>query len=321
MNRLFALALVFLLASCSAQPPIPPGGWSFAVMGDTPYDAREESLLRPMIKAMNGEDLHFVVHVGDIISGSGRCTDTVFAQRKALFQTFTLPFLLVPGDNDWTDCHRGGFDPMERLTRFRQLFSTGNENVVPRDSRLERQSELDARYREFSENVRWQFREVMFVGLNIPGSNNNLGRTAQMDVEYRHRMAANFEWLDEAVKAAEQPGVAALVVFIQANPDFEGTWKRPAGVADGFESLRTVLATHAKWLKKPLLFVHGDTHSYQVDRPLKDAASGGVIANFIRLEVDGSPHVGWVRVNVNPATPGLFTIRREQAPQPPREMQ
>jgi hypothetical protein len=314
--RTTALLCLGLLAACGAQPTIPPGGWNFGVTGDVPYDAREEALLRPMLKAMNAEDLAFVAHVGDIINGSGRCTNAVFADRKALFGTVTHPFVLLPGDNDWTDCHRAGMDPMERLDYFRRVFDNASATAGARALRLERQSERDPRYAEYSENLRWRVNEVLFVGINVPGSNNNLGRTAQMDAEHSRRMAANFEWLDEAVKKAEQADVGALVVLIQANPDFEGTWKRPAGVPDGFESLRKVLLTHALWLKKPLLFVHGDTHSFQVDRPLKDPSTGKPVANFIRLEVDGSPTVGWTRVNVNPATPGLFTIRREQAPLP-----
>jgi predicted phosphodiesterase len=321
MRRFLASLLAVVLCACSVQPPIPPGGWNFAVIGDTPYDAREEALLRPMIQAMNGEDLAFVVHVGDIIIGNGRCTDAIFEQRKALFQGFTHPFILVPGDNDWTDCHRGGMDPMERLGRFRQLFSTGDAGLGRHGAKLERQSESDSRYSEYAENVRWKIKNVMFVGLNVPGSNNNLGRNAQMDAEHRRRMDANFEWLDQAVKKAERQDVAALVVLIQANPDFEGTWKRPPGVPDGFESLRKVLATHALWLKKPLLFIHGDTHSFQVDRPMKNPADASSIKNMLRLEVDGSPRVGWARINVNTDTPGLFTIRREQPPQSPQKME
>jgi hypothetical protein len=318
MQRVAALFGLLLLGACSMQPPMPPGGWNFALTGDTPYDEREATLLRPMFQFMNTQDLAFVAHVGDIISGSGRCSNAVFADRKALFDTITHPFVLLPGDNDWTDCHRGGMDPLERLDYFRSLFNNANAESGAAALRLERQSERDARYAEYSENLRWRVREVLFVGLNIPGSNNNLGRTAQMDAEHMRRMAANFEWLDEAVKLAEQPDVAALVVMIQANPDFEGRWKRPAGVPDGFASLRKVLLTHALWLKKPLLLVHGDTHSYQVDKPLVDPLTDKPVANFTRLEVDGSPSVGWARINVNPATPGLFTIRREQASNPPQ---
>ena len=320
MKRLSVLLFALLLCACSSQPPIPTGGWTFAIMGDTPYDAREEALLGPMIGQMNNENLAFVVHVGDIISGRGNCSDAVLAQRKAVFAQFAHPFVLLPGDNDWTDCHRGGYDPLERLDKFRSLFHGDKDSLGGRTMPLVRQGDLDPRYKEYREHVRWQWNGVLFVGLNVQGSNNNLGRTAQMDAEYRRRMDATFEWLDEAVKKAERPEVSALVVMLQANPDFEGAWKRPPGVPDGFESLRKVLLTHALWLKKPLLFVHGDTHSFKVDRPLNDPASGKPLANFVRVEVDGSPRVGWARINVNPATPGLFIIRQEEAPRPQNQM-
>ncbi len=312
-----ACALMLLvLCACSAPPPMPAGGWEFAVIGDTPYSAGEEALLRPMLQTMNGEKLAFVAHVGDIIEGRGNCSDAVFEQRKALFATIRHPFLLLPGDNDWTDCHRAGFDPLDALIRFRRIFASDDGAPGPGAIKPERQSASDPRYSEYSENLRWRVRDVVFVGLNVPGSNNNLGRTAQMDAEYARRMEANFEWLDQAVKKAERPDVSALVVMLQANPDFEGTWKRPPGVPDGFASLRKVLVTHARWLKKPLLLVHGDTHAFRVDRPLNDPDTGHPLANFLRLEVDGSPRVGWARINVNPATPGLFSIRREHAQGP-----
>lgn len=320
MNRLLALPFALLLYACSAQAPIRSGGWNFAIMGDTPYDAREETLLTPMIGQMNNENLAFVVHVGDMINGRGNCSNAVFEQRKALLGVFAQPFVLLPGDNDWTDCHRGGFDPLERLDKFRAVFHSGTNSLGKRSMALERQSDVDARYKEYREHVRWQINGVLFVGLNVQGSNNNLGRTAQMDLEYQRRMSAVFSWLDDSAQRAAQPGIDALVLMSQANPDFELTWKRPAGVPDGFESWRKALLAHALKLDKPILFVHGDTHSFKVDRPLNDPASGKPLANFVRLEVDGSPQVGWARINVNPATPGLFIFRQEVAPRPQNQM-
>jgi len=42
------------------------------------------------------------------------CSDETFYQRKELFETFEAPFF-VPGDNEWTDCHRqnNGLRPMK----------------------------------------------------------------------------------------------------------------------------------------------------------------------------------------------------------------
>jgi hypothetical protein len=48
-----------------------------------------------------------------------------------------------------------------------------------------------------------------------------------------------------------------------------------------------------------VLFVHGDTHMYTVDRPFRDAR-GERVENLVRLETFGSPNVGWVRVSVDP---------------------
>jgi hypothetical protein len=305
MKRIVFL-LATLLASCAAPAPVPSVGWNFAAMGDVPYSDAEADALGPMITRMNGEELSFVAHVGDIVNGRGDCANAVLEQRKTLFQAFRHPFVLVPGDNDWTDCHRGGFDPLDRLDLFRQLFASGDASLGQRAMRLERQSNLDSRYREYTENVRWRVNGVLFIGLNLPGSNNNLGRTPEMDEEYRRRMAADFEWLDEAVKQVETPGLSALVIFVQANPDFEGRARR----SNGYEALRKTLTVHAQWLSKPILFVHGDSHSFRVDQPLIDPATGRPFPHFTRLEVDGSPRVGWVRVNVDPARPGLFSFQR-----------
>ena len=58
-------------------------------------------------------------------------------------------------------------------------------------------------------------------------------------------------------------------------------------------------------LGRPVLFVHGDTHTYRVDRPFRDE-KGDRVPNLTRLEVYGSPQVGWVRVTVDPNDSDLF---------------
>ncbi len=99
---------------------------SFALLGDAPCGLSEEPKFDLVIDAINATpSVRLVVHTGDVKQGSERCDDEVFQKRFTQYQKFSAAFIVTPGDNDWTDCHRannGGFLPTERLARFRQIF-------------------------------------------------------------------------------------------------------------------------------------------------------------------------------------------------------
>ena len=275
-----------------------------------PYSEREIPILDRFIDEMNGEDLAFVVHLGDITSGRGPCSDEWFEARKRQFARSRHPLVFLPGDNDWTDCHRSGTEPMERLAKLRELFLRGDESLGMRTMKLERQTD-DARavaqFGAYPEHMRWLAADVLFVALNVPGTNNNLGRTQAMDREHVARMAAVFAWLDSSVKLVKQKPLSGMVVLFQADPDFGGAYA-PRRNVDGFLSLRRALAEHALALRKPVLLFHGDGHDYHHDQPLRDPATGKRIDNFTRVEVFGSPLNGWVKGVIDPADPLLFRV-------------
>lgn len=316
MKQLTLVLLVWLAACATPQPapllPAAKSAFTFALIGDTPYSAVEASALDAMIREMNGEDLAFVIHVGDITAGNGPCTDEWFEARKQQFDKMRHPFIIVPGDNDWVDCHRSGLDPMERLNKFRALFESGDTSLGKRTIPLERQS---GRYSEYREHMRWVAADVLFVGLNVQGTNNNLGRTPTMDAEYRRRMEAVFAWLDDSVALAQRRGLAGMVIFTQADPDFEGAFKRKPRVLDGFAEFRKALLAAALKFGKPILFVNGDTHLFRLDHPLRDPASGKPLENFTRVIVFGSPFTRWIRAGVDPSSPRVFQISRTPVPE------
>jgi hypothetical protein len=307
------LSLVLLaLAGCTAHipPPLPSAfhpPLAFALIGDTPYNESEAAVLDRVIDEMNGEDLAFVIHVGDITGGLGPCTDAWLEARKRQFERSKHPFVIVPGDNEWVDCHRSGMDPLERLAKFRELFESGDSSLGERKLGLERQS---GRYAAYREHVRWTTGNVLFVGLNVQGSNNNLGRSAAMDTEYRERMAAVLDWMRDSLRVARERQVAAMVIFAQADPDFEGRMRRRGG--DGFAGFRDALRDLAVDFAKPVLFVNGDTHFYKLDKPLLDPRTGRPLENFTRVVVFGSPQTRWIRAGIDASTPRLF----ELSPQP-----
>jgi hypothetical protein len=99
---------------------------SFAVLGDTPYGDEQRLQFPALVADVDADpDVEAVLHLGDIKSGGTTCSDERFADLRALFDTFDDPFVLTPGDNDWTDCHRasnGAYVPTERLDRLREVF-------------------------------------------------------------------------------------------------------------------------------------------------------------------------------------------------------
>src|SRR5690349_17299607 len=96
---------------------------AFALIGDMPYTTATfdaETKFKNLIADVNQsyKKVKFTIHIGDIKSGSTRCDDSVYTAAKADFNTFADAAIFLPGDNEWTDCHRsnnGGFNPLERL--------------------------------------------------------------------------------------------------------------------------------------------------------------------------------------------------------------
>lgn len=311
----------------------------FALIGDTPYDAGQKREFANVMKEINAADLAFVVHDGDFwfdgiawkktSKGLPPCSDEVFKDRLGLARNSRHPFIFTPGDNDWTDCHRAkprAYDPLERLTKLRQMFFKGDQSLGQRTMRLTRQSE-DARYAKFRENVRWTYGRVQFVTLHMVGSNNNLGRTPEMDVEYAERNTANLAWMRKAFKQANRNGSRAIMIISQANPRFETTWtpklqkrymlaglkiKPPKKrIATGFDDFLAALEKETLAFGKPVVYVHGDTHTFRIDKPLIGSTSKRMIENFTRVETIGYKNTHWLRVTIDPEDPNVFRFRQE----------
>jgi len=260
--------LLALVAGCAPLAPLPGGEFAFGMLGDTPYSRAEAGKLDALIGRINAQELAFVVHIGDIGSSAASqgCSDAWLEARQRQFARIRHPFVLLPGDNEWSDCHRHGMDPYARLAKWRQLFCADVPGLV-----LERQAGVRC------ENLRWQAGGMMFVGLNVPGRGTNPLTGEDME--------AVFEWLDESLALAESRNAPKIFVFMHADPYFERN-----APDDGYARLRTVLASHAGWFAGRLVLVHGDTHVHRDDQPLP---------GLRRIEVWGSPFVAWLRATAS----------------------
>jgi hypothetical protein len=234
------------------------------VLGDVPYSRGEIAELDELIPRMNAQPLAFVVHVGDLGTSAKTqgCSDAWLQARRDQLARIRHPLVVLPGDNEWTDCAKHGMDASARLARWKALFCT-----QPAGLALERQP-------GHCENVRWRAGGMAFIGLNVPGGSDPDLASA--------RMAATLEWLDESLSVAESARAEKIFLFLHADPRFERV-----GDTDAYARLRAVLRTHAAWFAGRLVLVHGDLHTYRDDEPLP---------GLRRLEVWGSPIVSWLHV-------------------------
>jgi len=291
-------------------------GFQFALIGDVPYAEEDFWKFDNVIEEINDSNIKWVLHAGDIKTGSSLCSDELILNRFDTYQQFEKPFIYTPGDNEWTDCHRekaGMYAPLERLAKLREIFfpepgyTTGGKEM-----RVTTQAE-DPDYAEFVENVYWRKGNVMFATMHIVGSENATrefpGRTAVDDEEVVRRTNASIAWMRTVFDVAEKRNSPGVFLLIQANPHFEAE----AGSEDrkGFNEFLDALEREVIKYGKPVLFAHGDSHYFRYDKPLTSQISGRRIENFTRLETFGSRDVHWVKVTVQPGDPEVFHVRQE----------
>ncbi|MBT9507309.1 hypothetical protein [Rhodoferax sp.] len=301
---LLSLSLCALLATPVGAQPV-----SFGLFGDTPYSPRERERLPELMAEMDREDLAFVVHDGDIKSGGSVCSDEVLRDMLGVFQASRHPLVFVPGDNEWTDCHRsnnGSYDPLERLGKLRELFFAGDTALGQRPMPLVRQSS-DPAFAGYRENVRWELGGALFVGLNLPGSENNYHGTTRGGgpvPEFIERGAANRAWLAQAFALARTKKLAGIMIVIQANPELEAF---SAGhTRPGYREFLTQLRAETQAFAGQVVLVHGDTHWQKIDQPMLDSAGNELVKNFTRVETFGSPFMGWIKASVDVTDPQVF---------------
>ncbi|WP_408597652.1 hypothetical protein [Limnohabitans sp.] len=315
---------IFLCVSCTANAV----DFSFGLWGDMPYarnnDARQT---QAVIDSINAADVSFSIFDGDFKDGSSVCNDSLYTQTLKTFNAMRRPLVYVPGDNEWTDCHRinnGGFDPLERLTLIRKTFFSQPMSLGQQTLALEQQGKAADK---FSENTRFTYQNIVFVGLNVPGSNNNWVKTAQActdqsvrtqvecdaaNTEFSERDVANIEWLKDAFAKAKSQAAKGLVVVIQANPGFDlsETWPLDETTLpeySGYRKWMSALVAQTEGFGGQVLLVHGDDHFFKVDKPLY--SPNKLLKNFTRVQTFGSPSNHWVKVTVDTATPNVFAIQ------------
>lgn len=304
-----------------------PQTYTIGLFGDMPYNALGRAQYPSLLTDINASNVAFSVFDGDLkAGGDGACTDSLYTTALANFNTLERPLVWLPGDNDWTDCWgrygpgTGGFDPLERLAHERQVFASTDQSLGQKTLRLTRQLP------DYPENVRWSFGPVVFIGLNVQGSNDNYpysgvdGETrsdaeiARMRAEETARKAAAIRWLDDGFAYAKQVGAKGVMVVWQADPNFNNEQHLADSRSwDAFPAYVDALRSDTMSFPGQVALVHGDSHYFKMDKPI-NGPSGGVLANFTRVETFGARNTHWVSATIDPNDPNLFVFEPRIVP-------
>jgi len=262
---------------------------TLAVFGDAPYGASNADTAAfdatpAFIKAVNHDPkVRLVAHVGDIHSGSQKCTVAYDQSIADMWAAFKDPLVYTPGDNEWTDCQKTkelpgsdfGGDPLQNLGAVRSIFfPRAGYALGGRPKQVLSQAQVatgtDANY---VENVMWEQSQTLFVTLSIPGGSNNdddnwygLPRTQAQTDEIAQRTQADLDWLDQAFAQAQADGAGSVVIVEQADMwDLDG--KAPSHIAN-YKTFIDSIAGHTLAFGGPVLLFNGDSHKYRSDNPL-----------------------------------------------------
>jgi hypothetical protein len=139
----------------------------------------------------------------------------------------------------------------------------------------------EPQFGKFRENLRWSMGGVTFATLHIIGSNDNFGRTPELDAEQSERKAANIAWMRAAFGKAKSDGSRGVVLMTQANPGFENYWppsakgryfvpfvgrsNAPPIPPSAFDDYISALADEIETYDKPVAYLHGDTQPQHLD--------------------------------------------------------
>jgi hypothetical protein len=330
--------------------------YAIGLWGDLPYsDLQATAGVPNLIADMNRQELEFTVHDGDLKVGSGvpgsatptTCSNAMYDQALGFLKALKAPAMFTPGDNDWTDCDRpanGGFSSLERLDYERKLFFSTPFSFGQHRMRQAVQTAVLCRGVggpvACVENRRWTVGGVMYVTLNIPGSCNNLCDVAPDFAEYSARNQANVIWMQDAFAEAIERGSAGVMVIAQANPGWDLTdgtrapLRNPRtlfqtdGQPDGFQEFLSAFRAQVIAFRRPVAYVHGDSHYFRIDKPFLDD-QGRRLENFTRVETfgdnqgNGNNDVHWLKVLVSARSrevfnyqPQIVTANRTAVPAP-----
>jgi hypothetical protein len=302
--------------------------YAFAVIAGTIQSADDEPASQRLFKAVGlDRRISFVVYDGNFKSPAEPCSDALFARRQQLLESSRAPLVFIPGQHDWADCataEGGGYDVAERLDFLRQTVFADNTTMGPSPIALTRESDV-ARFHSYRENVRWQFADTVFVGLDVVSGNNHYLNAGGRNGEFDDRAIATGFWLEHAAEYAKRRAAHALVVIIEADPNFKRyeradrfAWLKFDRARDGYLEFKRSLVKAAQIFHGPIILIHGQAHAlpggFSIDQPLFND-KGVRLANLTRIAIAPRERsTQWIQFDVDFDRQPPFRVSEKAVP-------
>ncbi|MGB5894359.1 MAG: hypothetical protein WBG58_09285 [Ignavibacteriaceae bacterium] len=270
MKSSCAILLILISFSCAEKGNEP---LTFSVMGDVPRSEVEDSIIQQQIHDHNdSSNSEFMIHVGDIKDGLSPCEENVYKKVKGYLKKIKVPTFIVPGDNEWNDCE----NPETAWGNWVKYFLGFEENWSSFVD-VERQN-----IRE--ENFAFNYKGVLIIGLNL------VGGLVHDSLEWKSRHLQNADWVETQFNKSKDD-VRAAVIFAQANLD-----EKHISFTERFQE-------YCCEFKKPVIFIHGDGHTWLYDNPWLEP-------NLIRIQVDNGGIAPPLKVTVELNPDSIISFNR-----------
>ena len=295
---------------------------------------------------MNRQDLEFTLHDGDLKAGNSTpgsvtptdCSDALYAQALRYFTLLRAPVVFTPATTT------GPTAIVRRTARSRrssasttsaQVFFSTPFSLGRRRMRQQVQTEAlclgvngpgAVRREPPVEHPRRHVRDAQHSGvLQQPV------RYAPDPAEWAARNQAVIAWMRETFAEAAERHSTAIMLISQANPGWDlsdptraplrnpRTLAQTDGQPDGFQEFLLALREEVIAFRKPVAYVHGDSHYFRIDKPFLDA-QGRRLENFTRVETfgnsaaTGNNDVQWLKVLVTPRSREVFAYEPQIVP-------
>lgn len=206
--------------------------------------------LRDYIKERPYHNITFGVHLGDTQKVSNYlCQESAYERISTLIGRGPRPTLVVPGNNDWYDCPRRS----EAFDLFLKYFGP---SFVSTHWHAEHYDPLQIqRSKDHPELFVLYVEGILFIGVHLLNVESGQESTSTWD----ERMLFNREWIAKCVEEYFPRYEIRGTVVLGHSPRSSRT--RPF-----FLTMKDYFANVTSREKIPVLYLHGDGLSWQVDR-------------------------------------------------------